>query len=119
MAQVEQAEDRLEILLGHADRFIRGTDRVVEADAGVPDRVPDLVGQGADVAAPGVDDDQIEIGVRRRFAPAEPADRDQRQPVRPVRAVGEGQPGEQLAQPSVVGVGQGLPQGHTDKSGLA
>jgi hypothetical protein len=108
---VEQPQQRLEIGLRDGDGLVGRADGVVEADPAVPDRVPDRVGeltQAVDLAV--VQQDEVEVGVWRRFAPAEPADRDQREVV--VR-------GEQFAQPAVVDLGELLAQQRTDESGPA
>src|SRR5674536_188701 len=80
MPDVEQAEGGLEI--GGRDRY-RLADRahrVVQPDAGVPDGVPQPVGQGPDVTATAIDQHQVEVAAGSGFPPAVPADRDQRDP---------------------------------------
>jgi hypothetical protein len=127
VAQIEQAEQRLEILAGDGYRLVGGSDGVVETDPAVPDRVPDRVGQLADVAPDGaglVQEHQVEVGVGSRLAPSEPADRDQRDAGRFFRRLARvgsrrGERAQQRRQPRVIGVGQRRSQGQADKSGLA
>ena len=86
-----------------------GPHRVVEADARVPQRVPELLGDLLDPAGALalVHEDQVEVRERHELAPAEPADGDQCDPRR-VRA-DAGLRGVH-GQPELVQVGQGLPQ---------
>ncbi len=73
VAQVEQAEQGLHVLARDADRLVRRADGVVQADPAVPDRVPDRVRELGDTAGAVVQQHQVEIRARRRFAPAEAA----------------------------------------------
>ena len=108
-------EQRLEVVFGDGDGLLDGAHRVVEAEAAVPDRVPDRVGQLAQFGrAPVVQQHEVEVGVRGRFAAAEAADRDQREPVSRLSRARE-----QRAQPAVVSLGQRRPQLRTGESGPA
>ena len=49
-APVEQAQHDLQVVAGDRDRFLRRPHAVIERDAGVPDRVPEPVGDLAEVA---------------------------------------------------------------------
>jgi hypothetical protein len=82
---VEQAESRLGVLGRDRERLRGRADRVVEGEAGVPDRVPELLGDAGDVTGGGVvvtgaarvQQQEVEVGERGNLAPAQPADRDQ------------------------------------------
>jgi hypothetical protein len=51
---------------------------VVQADAGVPERVPELLGEPVDVAAAVVQQHQVQVGPRRQLAAAQRPDGDER-----------------------------------------
>ncbi len=103
VAGVEQAERGLEVVGGHGGRLGEGPHGVVERDAGVPDRVPDGVGQRAHVAGAGVQQHQVQVAARRGLPAAQPADGDQGDPWAGVA--------QQSGQPAVVEPDQGLAQG--------
>ena len=77
--QVEQADRRREVLGRDGPAVGHGADAVVEPDPGVPDRVPELVGEGADLLArqPSrvVDEDEVVVAERSTVAAGERADR--------------------------------------------
>src|SRR5690606_16651079 len=74
---LDQAQHGLQIVAGHRHRLLDRTDGVVEADGGVPDGVPDAVGDPADVGPAGVEQDEIEVAARGELAPPQAADGDQ------------------------------------------
>ena len=78
---VEQAERGLQVVAGDLRGLVDGAHRVVEAQAGVPDRVPDAVGERGRRRRPAVvQQDQVEVAARGELAAAVAADRDQRDP---------------------------------------
>ncbi len=95
--QRDHAEGGLQVRPGHRDGFRDGAHRVVQAHPGVPDRVPDRVGDPADVPLATVQQHQVEVRERGRLATPVAADRDERHAGR------AGQPGRQ---PVVVERGQ-------------
>ena len=77
--QVEQADPGAELLAGHRGALRRGPDRVVESDPGVPERIPQLVGQSRDLGRlPVVQQHQVDVGPWTQLASGEAADRGQR-----------------------------------------
>ena len=78
-ARVEQAERGLEVVVGDGARLVGRADAVVELEAGVPDRVPEPVGERADVATatPVVDQDEVEVAGRTELAAAVRTDGEQ------------------------------------------
>jgi hypothetical protein len=89
---VEQAEGDLHVVVRGRQRLRDGAHRVVEADLGVPHRVPDRGRERVHARDAGVQQDQVEVAVRGALAPAEPAHRDQRHAAALAREQG-GQPG--------------------------
>jgi hypothetical protein len=80
VAGVEHAEHRLQVGVGDRQRLLDGADGVVEADAPVPDRVPDLVGELLDLrrlALPVVHQQEIEVREGCGVAPSIGPDRDE------------------------------------------
>ena len=103
-ATVEQAELGPQVVGGHVEDLGRPADRVVEAHPLVPDRIPDGVGDGADVPPTLVDEDHVEVAAGTELAPAVAADRHQSEaPEVPVGGVVQ-----EPRQPGVGGVGQGM-----------
>jgi hypothetical protein len=78
-APVEEAERHPEVLRGDGEDLGGAADRVVEADALVPDGVPDGVGHALDVPVAVVHEHDIEVAVGAEGTAAIPADGDQRQ----------------------------------------
>jgi hypothetical protein len=77
---VEQAERDLDVVVRDGERLGQRADRVVQAQLGVPDRVPE---RGRDPVDPGlavVQQHEIQVAVRRAVLPAQAADRDQADP---------------------------------------
>ena len=74
---VEQAECDLDVVVGDGERLGQGAHRVVESEAGVPDRVPDGRGDPVDAGHPVVQQHQVEVAVRGTVAASEAADRDE------------------------------------------
>ena len=112
-APVEQSQLGAQVLPGHLQDLARAAHGVVEADALVPHRVPDGVGQGRDVTAAVVHQHHVEIAVGAQLAPAVSAHRHQRHPVGIAPRGLVQQPG----QPAVGGVGQGPAEGVTVQVG--
>ncbi len=78
-ARVEQAESRLDVGGRDGDRLRHRAHGVVQAQSGVPDRVPEGVGQGGDLGTTVVHQHQVEVPVGRGLTAAEAADGDQRE----------------------------------------
>ena len=79
VVHVEQSQRRAQVTGRDAQGLVDGPDAVVEADAGVPDRVPEPVGDRADVGRPPVvDEHEVEVAARRRLPAAVAAQGDQR-----------------------------------------
>ena len=74
---LEQPQRGPQVRRGHLDGLARGAHGVVEPDAGVPQRVPHLLGEPLDVLAAVVQQHEVEVGVRRELAPAQGAHGDQ------------------------------------------
>ena len=72
---VQEAELHPQVLSGHGEDLGRRPDRVVEADAFVPDRVPDRVGDCRHVAPLVVDEHHVEVAVGAELASAVSSDR--------------------------------------------
>lgn len=83
---VQQAESDQHVSGGHRQTLLDGADAVVKADPRVPQRIPERVGEGPQVA-PGasfVHQHQIEVGMREDLPPAETSEGDQGEPgIRP------------------------------------
>ncbi|MFC7480678.1 hypothetical protein ACFQX7_12390 [Luedemannella flava] len=94
---VEQAEAGLGVLGGHAERLVDGAYGVVEGESGVPDGVPDLLRDRADVAQPAVDQHEVEVGVGGHLQPAQAPERDEGHLARGVARRGF----EQIGEPDV------------------
>ncbi len=106
-AGVQQTERRLQVTVRDSDGLRDGSDAVVETDSGVPERVPDGVGQLGDVVPPAVvDEQQIEVAAESGFAAPVAADRDQRDACSRVA--------EQVAQHAVGHVHQRTAKGRPD-----
>jgi hypothetical protein len=85
---------------------------VVQRHLGVPERIPDLVGDVRDVRAlPVVDEDEVQVASGRRLATSEGADGDKGDS-RPRRA-------QQFPQPAVGSLGQCMTQGRPLETGPA
>jgi hypothetical protein len=82
---------------------------VVQAHAGVPDRIPELVGDRPDVSAAVVDQDKVKITAERGVTPAQRTDRDKGDP----RAVVT----EELRQPAVEQLHESDPKLGSDEGG--
>ena len=80
MPGVQQPEDYFEVGLGHPAGFRRGAHRVIEAGAGVPDRIPDPVGHRRDPGPPVVQQQHIEIAAGQQLTTPVPAHGDQGDP---------------------------------------
>ena len=78
VGQVEQPHGRGEVVGGDGPALGHGADTVVEPDPRVPDRVPELVGEGADLLARQaswvVDEHQVVVAERPAVATGERAD---------------------------------------------
>jgi hypothetical protein len=77
---VEQPELHLDVLARGLDGFARRTHRVVEGQAQIPDRIPDLVGDPGELAGRQgavVEQQQIEVAARGELAAPVPADGDE------------------------------------------
>src|SRR6266571_1655646 len=72
--EVEQPQRDLHVLPGDGERLVDGAYRVVQADPGVPDRVPDRLGERRHVGPPVVQQDEVHVAVRGALPPAQPAD---------------------------------------------
>jgi hypothetical protein len=101
---VEQAEGDLDVVVGDRQRLGQRADGVVQAQPGVPDRIPEAGGELVHAGDAAVQQDEVEVAVRGALPPAETADGDQRD-------AGRGVGGKQRPQPGVDGVGPGGPGG--------
>ncbi len=94
---VEQAQRHSKVLGSSVEDLVRLSDAVIERDPFVPHRVPDPVGEGADVLPSAVDEEDVEIAERAELAASVPADRDEGHPPR----VALGRLVEEVGQPGV------------------
>lgn len=104
---VEEAELHLEVLARRFAGFGGGAYGVVEGEAEVPDRVPDVVGEcgdGSGVGGAVVQEQQVEVAARGEFAAAVAADGDEGGAA-DTRVCGRG--GEEGGQPVVGERGEG------------
>ncbi len=104
---VEQTEGDLDVVVGDGQRLGQRADGVVQAQPGVPDRVPDAGGELVHAGDAAVQQDQVEVAVRGALPAAETADGDERD-------TGRGVGREQRAQPGVDGVRPRRPRGVAD-----
>ena len=81
VAYVEQPQRDPQVVLRRRRHLRRGPHGVVEAHPGVPQRIPDLLGQVAGLDVVVVDQHQVQVGVRRQLAATEAADGDEGHPV--------------------------------------
>jgi hypothetical protein len=110
---LEQPERGAQVGGRHLHGLPGGADRVVEPDPGVPQRVPELVGDPVDVLAPVVQQHEIEVRPGGQLAAAERPDGHQRGPV------GEPDRGGPGGQPEVVQVDERGAQGLGGEPALA
>ena len=80
-AGVEQAQGHLDVGVHGAAHLLGGPHAVIQVQPGVPDRVPDGVGDRLDAAPPVVHEQQVQVAARRDLAPAVAADGQQRHPL--------------------------------------
>ena len=101
---VEQAQGHPQVLTRHVQGFTRPSYAVVQRDALVPYRVPDLVGGGRDIGLAPVDEHDVEIAERTQLAPAVAAHRHQSD----AASLVAGGLVEQFGQPRIGGPGVGV-----------
>ncbi len=109
-AQVQQPDARAELAAGDLGAFGRSADGVVDLDLGVPQRVPEVVGQRADpvrAPAPVVQQHQVDVGAWPQFVPGQAAHAGQRC-ARPGSLRGAGL-GEQVEQGRLDAAGEQTP----------
>ncbi len=70
VAGLEQAGRRVEVVGRQGQRLLRGAHGVAELQPGVPDRVPEAVGQLADVGPAAVQQQHVDVRLERQLAPA-------------------------------------------------
>jgi hypothetical protein len=75
-AGVEQAQRHLEIAVRQRERLANAANAVIEAEAGVPDRVPQRVRHGRHIPDPIVDENDVEIAGRCELTTPISPDRD-------------------------------------------
>ncbi len=80
-ADVEQSEPGLDVGGGHADGLGHRPHRVVQPQPGVPDRVPDRVGEGGDLRPAVVDEHEVQVTVGWQLPAAQAPDGHQGEPV--------------------------------------
>ena len=80
--RVQHAERRFHVRVRHRDGVSDGAHRMIELPAGVPDRVPDLVGDLHHVGPAVVQHHDVEVAARAHLAAPVAADGDQRDAVR-------------------------------------
>ena len=93
----------LEVLGCCSVDFFRAADTVVEADAFVPDGIPDPISNSGNVTAPAVDEDEVEVRVGAEFTAPVAADGHEGHVLR----VAAGCPIDEVCQPLVGGSGVG------------
>ena len=80
VAHLQERGGGVEVVGGERQRLLRRAHRVPELHSLVPDRVPDAIGQGADVGAPGVEQHDVDVGLQAELGAAVAADGDQGHP---------------------------------------
>jgi hypothetical protein len=108
----EQRRGRVEIARGQGQRLAGGAHGVPELEAGVPHRVPDALGGGADVDAGLVQEEHVDVAAGRQLAPAVAPDGQEG------HAGGAAGVGEQLGHPRVGDVAQLAAQRHAGPGGV-
>ncbi|MCP9971148.1 hypothetical protein LUX57_43420 [Actinomadura madurae] len=78
----QQAERGLHVAARHGAGLVHGADGVVEPGPGVPDRVPDAVGEGGDAGQAAVQQDEVEVAAGGQLAAGVAADRHEGDAVR-------------------------------------
>ncbi len=117
VAQVEQSQGGRQVLLGDLAGSAHRAHRVIESDPGIPDRVPEPLGQHLRVCRRRLrrmQQHQVEVGKRRQFPPPESTDGDQRDPADVHPGLGG-----QAGQPAVCQSGKSPASGRTGDAGPA
>ena len=78
VAHLQERGGGVEVVGGQRQGFAHGPNGVAELQALVPDRVPEGVGEGADVGAAPVQEQDVDVGVEAELGPAVAADGDER-----------------------------------------
>jgi hypothetical protein len=112
-AQRQHRRGRVEIVGSQVERLLRRAHRVTELQALVPERVPDALGDLADVGAAPVHQQQIDVALGRELGAPIAPDRHQGEAVDPPDLGGE-----QLAEPRVHQVAVCPTQGHAGEMRL-
>ena len=68
-ASVEQRGERIEIVFGERNLFLDRVRGVTEHEPGVPQGVPEPVGDGGDVCSPIVHEHDVDVGARAQLGP--------------------------------------------------
>jgi hypothetical protein len=76
--RLQQRGGGVEIVGRQNQGLLHRAHRVAELHASVPDRVPQPVGQGADIGAPRVEQQHVDVGLQRQLATSVAAHRHQR-----------------------------------------
>ena len=82
-AQIDEAGEDVDLGGRERERLLRRADRVTEDEAGVPERVPQLLGGSGDRAAgraPAVQEHEVEVGAGTQLAARVRTERDDREP---------------------------------------
>ena len=116
MAHLEQGGGGVEVVGGQRQRLLGRAHGVAELHPLVPDRVPDAVGQGADVGAPGVEEHDVDVGLQAELGSAVAADRDEGDVAGAALRLGGG---EELGEPVVDEVAVGPAERPADQGAVA
>ena len=112
VAHLQQRGGGVEVVGGQRQGLPHRAHGVAELQALVPDRVPEAVGEGADVRAAAVQEQHVDVGVEAELGPPVAADGDQRHVL---EADLVPHLGEQLDQPGVDEVAVGPAQVPSDQ----
>jgi hypothetical protein len=112
---LQERRGRVEVVGGEGEGLAHRAHGVAELHALVPDRVPEPVGQGADVGPPGVEEQHVDVGLEAQLRPPVAADGDEGHVPAPVALPHRG---EELGQPGVDEVAVGPAQIPPDERGV-
>ena len=116
VAHLQQRRRRVEVVGRQRQRLAAGSHRVAELQALVPDRVPDAIGEGADVGPTGVQQHDVDVRLEAQLRPSVPAHGHERHAAGAALRLGRGQ---EVGEPAVHEVAVGPAQRPPDEGVVA
>ena len=116
MPHLEERRGRVQVVAGQRERLPGRPHRVPELHPLVPDRIPDPIGQGADVGATCVQEDDVDVGLEAELRTAVAPHRDQRDVTGAALGFGGG---EEVGEPVVDEVAVGPAQRSSHEGSIA